>query len=666
MKTGLPPWATLDTLDADGTRLGVHDLHRRLFAPLASNFVGITIGGQAAAHYEQSHPWGEELELSSSEQLVLRVSPRDLLARFERAEMPEHVILVFRRRRPTSAHDETRLCLFWHWTSASHRAADFEQIEQAGLTIGGRCSPLFAPRVFCHHDARRAESKYHGSERWATIDENGFQIVRPHLYSIFTEHVMAIQPAIGMSQWCVTAAFLGLDLADARRRPLEVIPKSEYVNQQKRLMAELKSVLQEHDEREPDFSNACANAFLALDALDCLGLISILGSPIYGGAWPDAVHSPSGMPLVAAACIRLATSHRRFGLGGPPLFSDELSNDRFRSCFESVWSNFDDQRNLATDLAIQRAIAEASQAVPGDLVREFVQSFRRSGQSCISRIFGLSPKDLADPEPLSSRLYDPVTAAYAAVAKDQVGVESAVQNDGVDFFSPDLCPGRRREQKKVCLYVVSSVERWLRVGSYGGTNDMGAHDEQMQRRRVVSAGDLRAIMRTGLAHTLALQAGSENEDEAMKAAMRLTDRVEDILHDCPDATPVRCPTAEEMLDTDVLPDLFSGVDEIRAEQEDAPGIDEDCMRAAVKSLTILFSQGPACVSRLYGLEATLFSAAAKLPCADCDAEVGLLDTFLLQSSCAHCSRPRCLKCAEAAMKLPKHKQATSCLRCKTA
>lgn len=666
MKTGLPPWATLDTIDKDGERLTVDELHGRLFTPLAANFVGITIGGQAAAHYDQANPWGEELELPCGEQLVLRVSPPDLLARFDRSEMPEHVILVFRRRRPTQSHDEARLCLFWHWTSASHRAADFQKMEQASLTIGGRCSPLFAPRVFCHHDAQRASSSYHGSERWATIDENGFQIVRPHLYSVITEHVMAIQPAIGMSQWSITAAFLGLDLADARRRPLEVIPRSEYLNQQKRLMAAVRDVLQEHDEREPDFSNACANAFLAADALDCLGFINILGSPIYEGAWPDAVHLPSGMPLVAAACIRLATSHRRFGLGGPPLFADELSNDRLRCCFEPTWSAFDDQGNLATDLAIQRAISEASQAVPGDIVREYVQSFRRSGQSCISRIFGLSPKDLEEPESSTSKLYDPVTSAYAAVAKDQIGAESAIQNDGIDFFSPDLCPGRCREQKKICLYVVGSVERWLRLGTIAGSREAGAHDEQMQRRRIITAGELRRIISAGLARTLMLQAGGENEEEAAKASMDFFDRVQDILQECPDSTPVRCPTPEELLDPDVQPDLFSGLDEIRAEQEDALGIDEGCMRAAVRSLKILFSQGPAGVIRLYGLEATLFSAAAKLPCADCDAEVGLLDTFLLQSSCAHCNRPRCLKCAEAAMKLPKHKQPTSCLRCKKA
>ena len=75
MKTGLPPWATLDTIDKDGERLTVDELHRRLFTPLAANFVGITVGGQAAAHYDQAHPWGEELELPCGEQLVLRVSP---------------------------------------------------------------------------------------------------------------------------------------------------------------------------------------------------------------------------------------------------------------------------------------------------------------------------------------------------------------------------------------------------------------------------------------------------------------------------------------------------------------------------------------------------------------------------------------------------------------
>ena len=662
---GRCPWATLETLDPAKPKLTPADLHERLFVPLATHFVGITVAGSASAHYEQSGPWGAELPLPSGEQLVLRVSPPNLLQIFDANSVPDHVIVVFRRRCRTSAYDQTRFCLFWHRASAANRITDFQQMERTGFTVGGRNCPLFALRVFCHHDARRTSSAYHGSEDWATIDQDGFQIVRPHAYSVVSHQVFATHPAPGMSQWCLAAACLGLDLADARRRPLEVIPQNEWENQNKRLGAEVRDFLQEEDEKEPKFSHACANAFLATDALDCLGCVSFLGSTIYEGAWPDALHLPSGVPLVIAACVRLATSHRRFGLGTAPTPGDELSNDRFRSCFESAWNPLDEQRNLATDLAIQRAMYEASEMVGNHLVRDHVQSYRRSGQSCISRSFGLTRQDFSEADFSTSKVHDIVTAAYAAFAKAEIGEEAAIQNPDIDFYSPDLCPLRSPTQKTIILFVVSSVERWLRLGSYGGTNDMGAHHEKMQRRRVLPAGELRAKVRSGLAATIARQAGAEGEEQTRRMVERLTKRLEEILQECDDETTVRCPTEEELLDLDKVPDLFTDAEP--GDEDDGPGLDEASMQAAVNVLKMLFSQGPAAMFRLFGMQTTLFSECAKISCADCDAEVNLLDTFLFQSSCPHCHRPRCLQCAEVEMKKKKKRDlATSCLRCKKA
>ena len=663
MDDGAHFWATLDTLDPDGATLDADALHERLFEPLAKHFVGITLAGTASTHYEQSGAWGAELELPSNEQLVLRVSPPNLLAILAAGNMPAHVILVVRRRCRTSAFDQTRFCLFWHRASAANRVTDFQHMERAGATVGGRNCPLFALRVFCHHDPLRANSSYHGSEDWATIEKDGFQIVRPHAYSVVSNQIFVTHPAPGMSQWCLAAACLGLDLADARRQPLEVIPQHEWENQNHRLAAEVRDFLQEEDKKEPKFSHACANAFLATDALDCLGCVSFLGSTIYEGAWPDALHLPGGIPLVVAACVRLATSHRRFGLGTAPMASDEMTNDRFRSCFEATWSAFDQHGNLAIDLALQRAMSEASEAVGHQLVRDYVQSYRRSGQSCISRSFGLTREDLVEADFSASYLRDPITAAYAAVAKADLGEAQAIQNDGLDLFSPDLCLHRTRTQKTICLFVVSSVERWLRLGSYGGTNEDGAHHEKLQRRRVLPAGELRAKVRSGLAATIAKQAGAEDEHEARQMVARISQRLEDILQGCEDETMVRCPTEDELLNLDVLPDVFSDAEAPPDDEDDKPGIDDAAMQSAVKTLKILFSQGPAAMFRLFGLQATLFSECAKISCADCDADVNLLDTFVLESSCAKCNRPRCMNCARLELAKKKRDQTTTCRHC---
>jgi len=662
MEGAMQAWGTLETLDPYKPNLTMADLHDRLFVPLAKHFVGITLGGTASARYEQTGRWGAELPLPSSEQLVLRVAPANILQIFDRGLLPEHVILVFRRRMHTSPFDETRFCLFWHNASAEKRVADFTRLEQTAVTVGGRNCPLFALRIFCHHDAQREKSTYHGSERWATIDERGFQVVRPHAYSVIAQRMVS-QPAPGLSQWCIAAASLGLDLADDRRRPLEIIPEDEWSNQNKRLQHEVRSFLKEDSDKEPLFSNACANAFLATDALDCLGCVTLLGCTMYEGAWPDQLHLPSGVPLVVAMCLRLATSHRRFGLNALPMQADEFSNDRFRSAFEPLWTPFDRAGNLAIDIVINRAIAASSQATTDQLVRDYLQSYRRSGQSCLSRAFGLAAEDFSEDDFPMSRLRDPATDAYAAVAKAQIGEAGAVQNDGIEFYSPSLCPRRSPTQKTVCLFIASSVERWLRLGSVQGSSENGAHHAKLQRRHAVPAGELRAKVRSGIAASIADEVGGENEEEALKIVDRIVERVEHILQGCPDDMMVRCPTEEELLQTGTLPDVFSGVEPDEDDDDDDLGLHEESTHIAVQILSVLFAQGPAGMHRLFGLNATLFSDCAKLPCADCNNNVALLDTFLLESNCARCSRPRCLKCAEIALKKKKKHQPTSCLRC---
>ena len=668
MGDGVKAWATLDKLDdTDGEPMSLEQLQERLFAPLAKHYVGITLSGaQHLRHYQQSGPWGAELQLPSTEQLQMRVSPNNLVKMLREGQGPYHVILVIRRRLRSSTFDATRFCLLWHRDSAAQRITEFTKMEQSGLSMGGSNCSLVPLRIFCNHDATRKSSRYHGSEYYATINDQGFQIIRPHAYSVLTptQFGIPVVPAPGASQWSITAACLGFDLGDSRRQPLQVIPKHEWINQNKRLSGAVRKWLNERDPLEPRFSHACANAFLATGALDCLGFVTFLGSDIYEGAWPDALHVPEGIPLVIAMCTRLATSHCRFGMGAKPTPTDEFSNDRFRACCEPLWHAFDDRGNLALDLAIQRAMAEASEELGSDLVQQFVQVYRRSGQSCISRSFGLCEEDLASDEFPASHIRDPITAAYAAVAKAELGERGAIQNDGIDLYSPDLCLHRTRTQKTILVFVMSSVERFLRLGNYGGLDDTtGQHLEKMQRRHIVTAGELRSKVTSGLAATLAREAGAESEEQEMQLIEGMKTRLEAILLDCSDETKVRCPTFEEILDFSKIPDVFD-IDDSDLQEADPP-LDKECMELAIRTLKVLFSQGPVAMTGLFGLEATLFSEHSVVPCADCNNRVNLLDTFVLQSSCACCSRPRCMSCSHNYYQKKKTStEPTGCLRCK--
>ena len=185
----------------------------------------------------------------------------------------------------------------------------------------------------------------------------------------------------------------------------------------------------------------------------------------------------------------------------------------------------------------------------------------------------------------------------------------------------------------------------------------------MQRRKVISAGELRAKVKSGLAAIIARQAGAEDEEQARRMVARMTLRLEEILKECDDETMVRCPTEGELLDLDNVPDIFTDADADDDNDEHGPAIDAEAMQSAVNVLKILFSQGPAAMFRLFGLQATLFSECAKISCADCDAEVNLLDTFVLQSSCPNCNRPRCMKCARLELAKKKRDRATCCRHC---
>ena len=60
---------------------------------------------------------------------------------------------------------------------------------------------------------------------------------------------------------------------------------------------------------------------------------------------------------------------------------------------------------------------------------------------------------------------------------------------------------------------------------------------------------------------------------------RLTKRLEEILQECDDETMVRCPTEEELLDLDKVPDLFTDAEP--GDEDDDPGLDEASMQRLV-------------------------------------------------------------------------------------
>lgn len=645
-------WTTLDHLREE--LLKPKEFKDLILDRLLKTYVGVVISGTKASSFESSlQPWGESMHLPNNERAFFRIAPPNLLTMLDKGETPAHAIIVIRKELEDRLDDTAHFMLLWHRHLVIQRVLDFEALQHSAPTVGCRSSPILPLRIFEAHDAIRVKDSYHGSNTYSAVDERGFQVIRPHSQTIMREEGMP-QPAPGISSWQIAGRIIGVNVADARRRPVLPIPLTEWRLAQARRKDEILSLVKE----EQQLQHGCANAFLVADMLDCLGIVTLLSSNMLEGAWPDGLHHPWCCPLVVAFCTRLTLEHERFGLGANCTPADVCSNERLRACYDSKFPGIGEGQVQALDVAIRRAIAEAAKNVGSELVFDHLIYYRRSGQSCASRCFGLSRAELEETEESTylSQVVDPITRAYAEFAKSEGCIENAIADDGINFYPNSLCPDKGRTQKSVLLFLLTNVERYLRLGSYGGKDDKGAHTDAFSRKRAIPAGELRATLSSGLAATLVSQAGAEGEESIAACAFYLQQRLEDLLQECDDNELVRCPTAEELLEPDSFPNLFN----LQDCEEENPPFDEEAMKVVVDKLTGLLIHGPIAMSRLMNVSTTLYTEHSFIKCADCEKHVYLHDTLLMNSCCSRCSAPRCLSCAEAALKKkPKNK----CKRC---
>ena len=292
-------------------------------------------------------------------------------------------------------------------------------------------------------------------------------------------------------------------------------------------------------------------------------------------------------------------------------------------------------------------MSEASEAVGHQLVR-YCRATAAPGRAA-------SRAALASPAKTSSRpTFPPPTSAihHGRLRHRRQGRPRRGAGDKTTASTSLARPRfhRTRTQKTICLFVVSSVG-WLRLGSYGGTNEDGAHHEKPQRRRVLPAGSCAPSARASPPPLQSRPARRMSTRRAKWGAHLAAPRRHS---PGPRGRDHGAVPEDELLNLDVLPDVFSDAD--------APPDDDDY--AGHRRRRHAERRRRQRSSSRRDRPASLGSRPRSSPSAPRSraptaTPTSTSSTPLCSTSCAKCNWPRCMKCAPRAAK-KKRDQTTTC------
>lgn len=534
--------AAAETASQDGECDTASDIPEESLNPLflseylfnqLQHYHGVIITGNASQLFESDADWGKSMRLSDSEALQFRVYPKGLLSSGTLLEAKKTVIMVASRRRSGVEKDSVTFAILWHpevEQQRRHTITPFEELVTSTQTVSARCLHILLPSLFNHHDATHASATKAGTPHvspYPVLDEKFFHAVRP---SSFTVHravqvsdqtMLALTAAPGLSQFVVAGHLAGLQTDDPPHRACEPCAFSKW-NEMTTNYA--KGVVEKVGTAKG--VSAMLSAVNTCDLLTCEGLLSVLSHSFVGGAMPDSLHSPNGVPLLIAFCTRLACYPERFGLAGGTN-ADQMACKEVVSMFESSWEPIcpvqAGTRNVySIDLVIKSAYTEARQAARKESTTQAVEDnllfWQRAGQRCITALFSCQVEDFVVPRCAfghCARLQDPLDAARAAVVQKQFSPFDAVTG-GAGAVSTALCSLQHR--KTMLLTVLSSVEQWLRTGSYCSMQLHKKNDPKPSTRTMMSKNELTSAVNSGIeASVKELMDSGEYEDEVCAA-----------------------------------------------------------------------------------------------------------------------------------------------------
>jgi hypothetical protein len=569
--------------------------------------LGVSISGKCALCDADDGYWGRSILLETGEHLQVRVSPRGSVMR----PVGEHETRMIATRR-TSIGQVPEVCSLILFQP---RVCDFKEGSTpltCGATIGCRGIHVLLPSLFNQHDPTRNKNEGH-----ACLDPCGYHSVRPSTVCITykagvrgTEGVrMSMTP--GFAYLTMAAHMCATNIADPLMRASSVMSDSEH---SRCVVTKQRAIVKAVGEAKAGV--AVASALTLCELLSMEGVCGILCNEFFQGAIPDAMHSPIGVPLCIAMSIHIACNPDRFNL--PPCTKQDVYvNREIMSAFHSRWNPVYANGSRAIDIAIKSGYDNALNNVAGCdkmlmHLEDSLKFWQRAGQRAIAKLLSDPASELSGCKVnhmetrfgFADLIHNPISEAkHEALASE--GYARPLKEAPVDrvYLAP-LC-----DTLATASRMLDNTESWLRTGMYG-----------VRRLSEANVNVARPADTTAL-------------DD-----LELNDDIETSSDE----------SNEHLQDPDDLLDNRMCV---------------AALESASRAITVSLLHGAFSMHQ-FGIHCYMVSQSSCNKCADCDADVGVVEgvAFGMRSGqCRLCNRKRCHRCSVAA--LAGSKAAPHCLRC---
>ena len=494
-----------------------------------------------------------------------------------------------------------------------------------------------------------------------------------------------IEPVM-MTHYVLASSMIGMNLVDppSPTRMCEICYKEEeWESACTRAASTFRRMCMEHVPgfTGPDILTLMVSAEDVCEQSSFIGYLDQRADPFYAGSLQDDMHKPSGMPLMIAVAVCIASNTERWGL--PAIRCDDAFAVQEASFFmESRLPAIIALENTETgaaehihsiDVALNYALANIRLCLTKMQAGQASTSGKRvdplkinnalmcsmnylmyTGISVCVDLFGLPPKRCADdsdiytPYGFAKHIVDPVLMSRVQSAHDK--------NLGNTLPRWDTKRTSTRGKRQLALAsVLVEVDQWLRTGKYKGMvlTPTAEASESVRPEAVASASEPSQPRPSGSCpdHHLAAAAALSAAGTTRSTKKKSKKHMEALLaergkmrgarqHDyAVDA--VRCmlkPGCKEEWKATAAASKLCG-EAVRA----ASGIISDI----VQGLECGVCMG---IGDLFSFSTHLIGPASRVQCAHCDNTVDVVESIAFSGklgTCPECGHPRCLECVSA-------------------
>ena len=483
--------ADCDTLDSLPEPFDLAVLNEFLFSKL-DRHVGVVIRGTSTRHLaDPGLHWGEWRPLrGSDERIQMRICPKGIMGASLAQRSAAKITIAYRRFEPKRSEFESAFAMLWPSPQIAEGSTTIAHMfAQGSAPLSARQLNLLAPSVFKHHDAARLIDEpldANGLEGPCLSKTQRFAVTSPTLHRVIKNSCFNVTSETGVQRtfpgagsWVLAGELAGVDVPDRQRSCVEEAELQKFDSYTNNMATQLIKGC-----GAPRALSAAAASLQICDLLSIDGILCLMSDESHS-VFADHFHAPSGLPLLIAAAVRVASYPDRFDLPRGTA-RDEFANRDLCSLFESGWSPFDYGRGVyAIDVVLATALTEAKNCKKAGkdgkdggapraershdvkkangLIRDNLMYMQRVGQRAISGIFGATTAELPTNSRFgrSPRTCDRVEEARRRKLHEILG--SKVEEPH------SVLPGVSLLQKRVALLnVMNSVENWLRTGTYLG------------------------------------------------------------------------------------------------------------------------------------------------------------------------------------------------------